>query len=97
MDKETELQKGWSTFFMIGIAIMVPVYYMVGAEKNESRFVIALSFFPALTLLYIGFLLTYTGTAHKQSRVGFILSLIATLIVLFLYYYFANIGKAYTH
>lgn len=97
MDKDTEFQKGWSTFFMIGIAIMVPVYYMVGAGHNESRFVIALSFFPALTVTYIGFLLTYTGPAHKQSRVGFALSVIATLIVLFLYFYFANIGKAYTH
>jgi len=97
MDKETEFQKGWSTFFMVAIAIMVPVCYMVGAGENESKFIIALSFFPALTVTYIGFLLVYTGPAHKESRTGFVWSVIATLIVLFLYVYFANIGKAYTH
>ena len=97
MDKETEFQKGWSSFFMVAIAIMVPIYYIVGAGENESKFIIALSFFPALTVVYVGFVLTYTGPAHKDSRAGFVWSVVATLIVLFLYCYFSNIGKAYTN
>jgi uncharacterized membrane-anchored protein len=97
MDKETEFQTGWSAFLMVAIAILIPVYVGIGSAGGDDKLFIGLLFFPALTVLYIGYLLTYRGKAHRSSRVGFVASLTATILVLFLFVYVVGLAKSFTH
>jgi hypothetical protein len=97
MNKETEFQTSWSSFLMVAIAVMVPVYVGIGSATGDDKLFIGLFFFPALTVLYIGYLIAYRGKEHRGSRVGFTLSLIATILVLFLFVYVVGLAKSFAH
>jgi hypothetical protein len=84
-DTDIDTQVAWSIMLMLGIAIMVPVYITCTASGSDNDLLYNfLYFFPALTVLMLGYIFTYRGKEHLASRIVFAVLLVVSVIGFFI-------------
>jgi hypothetical protein len=97
-DTDIDTQVAWSIMLMLGIAIMVPVYITCTASGSDNDLLYNfLYFFPALTVLMLGYIFTYRGKEHLASRIVFAVLLVVSVIGFFIFEAMVGLGQAFSH
>lgn len=94
---EIEKQSDKSIMLIACILIMTLIYTTCTYNKEDEEIMLYMLACPIFTLLLGMYTFTYRGNAYKTSRVIFFISLVISIISIFILWYFIELGKSYSH